>query len=180
VKKYSRGELTKIVLKTIALSAVVVTVTALPGLAVGLSLFVPKNKQESYKIHRTVHRLQNKKLVEISKTNRVHITPEGRRLLYKYQCDELIIKKPKKWDWLWRIVAFDIPESKRGGRAALQHKLKQLGFYPLQKSMLVYPYDCKKEIEFISNYFGVQEHIIFLLATRIENGSKLKTFFKLS
>jgi CRISPR-associated endonuclease Cas2 len=50
-----------------------------------------------------------------------------------------------KWDHFWRLILFDIPEKKRM-RAKFRRLLKTIGCYRLQKSVYVYPHDCKKEI----------------------------------
>ena len=56
-------------------------------------------------------------------------------------------RKKENWDGKWRMVAFDIPNSHRKGRNALNYRLKMGGFYELQESIFLYPYDCKKEID---------------------------------
>src|SRR3989344_4593151 len=71
------------------------------------------------------------------------------RILKKVSKEWKEIKKPARWDKLWRLVIFDIPEEERTGRMALAAKLKELGFYPLQKSVFIHPYECKDEIDFI-------------------------------
>ncbi len=45
-----------------------------------------------------------------------------------------------KWDGKWRIVLFDVPESKRPVRDYLRGVLKRLGFREFQRSMWVWPY----------------------------------------
>ena len=44
------------------------------------------------------------------------------------------------WDGKWRIVLFDVPESKRPIRDYLRGVLKRLGFKEFQRSMWVWPY----------------------------------------
>ena len=94
--------------------------------------------------------------------------------------DKIEIKKPRKWDGYWRLVLFDIPEKKKVGREALWSKLKQLGFYQLQKSCFIYPFDCRSEIDFISEIFEVAPYINFILAMELEGASQLAKYFNLT
>src|SRR3990167_2211250 len=65
----------------------------------------------------------------------------------------------EKWDKKWRVVIFDIPEKSRMARDALRRKLKELEFRELQKSVFVHPYECKKEIDFIIEFFNLRHYV---------------------
>jgi len=86
----------------------------------------------------------------------------------------------KKWDGKWRIVVFDIPEKKKGVRNALRRKLKELGFYELQKSVFVFPYECGNEIEFIVEFFELRPYVRTGVLEKIDNTTHLKRIFKLA
>lgn len=47
----------------------------------------------------------------------------------------------KKWDGIWRLVSFDIPEEKKKERNRLRKKLKELGFGMFQESLWVTPHE---------------------------------------
>ena len=83
------------------------------------------------------------------------------------------MQKPKKWDGHWRIIFFDIKESKKNVRDALRHHLKNLNCYPLQKSVFVTPYPCKEEIDFLCEFYEGGTEII--LAEAISLGKNEKT-----
>lgn len=53
----------------------------------------------------------------------------------------------KKWDGVWRLVSFDVPEKKSGVRASLRRKLRELGFGMLQESLWVTPHDLGEKLE---------------------------------
>jgi len=89
------------------------------------------------------------------------------------------IKNPKKWDGIWRIVIFDIQENEKTARNALRLKLKELGFYQLQKSVFIHPYPCLNEIQFIEEIFKVGSYINFIEAQKIEGDEWLKQKFNL-
>jgi CRISPR-associated endonuclease Cas2 len=91
----------------------------------------------------------------------------------------MTIEKPRKWDKLWRIVIFDIPEKRKAGREALRSKLKQLGFYQLQKSCFIHPFDCKSEIDFISEIYEVSPYVNIIVAREVEGAKQLRRIFNL-
>lgn len=82
-------------------------------------------------------------------------------------------------DGKWRIVVFDIPEKKRHGRDALREKLCELGFYELQKSVLVFPYPCQDELDFLIEYFGLRRYVRVGILETIDNELHLKKYFQL-
>ena len=108
------------------------------------------------------------------------LTDDGRKKIIKYDLDKIQIKKPIKWDTLWRMVIFDIPENERRGRIALAEKLKELGFYPMQKSVFIYPYECKDEIDFVTEIFNLSPHVRFLRVKSTDIDLDLRNRFHLS
>ncbi len=94
----------------------------------------------------------------------------------------LINIKGKNWTWdkKWRMVAFDIPEKYRKGRNALRQKLKKVGFCELQKSVLITPYDCEKEIKELVKFFELEKYVRFGVLILVDNESTLKKFFRIT
>jgi len=88
-------------------------------------------------------------------------------------------REKKIWDEKWRLIAFDIPENCRKGRNALRYRMKIGGFFELQKSLFIYPYDCKKEIEAVVKLFKLEKYVRFALIDFIDNEDFLKRKFKL-
>ncbi len=107
------------------------------------------------------------------------LTEKGRLKILTYHFEKMRIKG-EKWDKKWRMVIFDIPEKLKSGRNALRNKIKELGFYELQKSVWVYPYKCKDEIDFVIEFFGLREYVRFGILESIDNELHLKKIFKLS
>ncbi|MBI2446754.1 MAG: hypothetical protein HYV51_03000 [Parcubacteria group bacterium] len=112
-------------------------------------------------------------------TVKIVLTESGRNRILKYDIDKIEIKKPVRWDKLWRLVVFDIPEDKNLGRKALATKLKELGFYPMQKSVFIHPYECKNEIDFIVEIFNLAPYVRFLRVKDIDIELDLKERFHL-
>jgi len=77
-------------------------------------------------------------------------------------------------------VIFDIAQLKKIYREAFRGKLKELGFHPLQKSVWIYPFDCRAEIDLLKDFFGLTEkEIRIIIAEDIGEDDKIKEFFKL-
>ncbi len=100
------------------------------------------NKIKRQRISEAVRRLNQKRLIELIEKNDklyIKITENGKKLIKSFDYDDIELPSHKKWDKKWRMVIFDIPEKKNKERRALSTKLKDLGFYPLQESFLIYP-----------------------------------------
>ncbi len=77
------------------------------------------------------------------------------------------------------MVAFDIPEKARRGRDALRQRLRKIGFCELQKSILISPYNCQKEIMQLIGFFRVERYVRFGILDFIDNEEHFKKLFKL-
>jgi len=110
---------------------------------------------------------------------KIVLTEKGKLRAMQFKIDDIQLKIPNRWDRKWRIVVFDIPEKKRQARDALRSKLQQLGFYKLQKSALVFPFECEDEINFIVEIFQVRQHVHYGVLTRITNEAELIKRFEL-
>lgn len=182
MKKFKRGEIAGAVLKGIILGGIVVAVVALPGMAPVLNLFGGNNKRNQYKLKRALYQLKKNKFVNIyykEDKEFIEITEKGRKRLLQYDYDNLKIKIPKKWDGMWRVVIFDIPEKRKRARNAINIKLKEIGFYSLQKSTFIFPYECKDEIDFVGEHLFVRKYIDYIIANSIDSNEKLKKYFKI-
>jgi len=167
----ARGELAKEILKGLALGGLVVASFALPNLLQVLTLFGVKNSREKYKVSRTLKNLHKNKLIELYEKGDemvMEITEKGKKEVLKYKIDEIKIKRPKKWDGNWRVIAFDIPERFKKSRRALTQKIKEMGIYPLQKSVFVCPFECRNEIDFVGEFFNVRKFIHYFVAQELD------------
>lgn len=128
-----------------------------------------------------IKKLYQSKIIEYKESKNGIITlilnKDGKKLALQYNLENIIIKKPVRWDKLWRMVIFDIPETNKKGRDALATKLKNLGFIAIQKSVFVYPYDCEKEINFIVEIFNLRPFVRFIVIKEIDIAKDLKFRF---
>ena len=177
-----RGKLAKQILLASVTGLAIATILLLPGSAVMFAPLAKKFKTKKQNFVKSLKTLKRERLVDFregEKLVKITITTEGKKKLLEYNLDEMEIKKPKKWDGLWRIVIFDIPESRRPARDALRAKLKELGFYKLNKSVFVFPYPCLSEIQFIEEIFKIGPYLNFIEANKIEYDKWLRSKFDL-
>ena len=75
---------------------------------------------------------------------------------------------------------FDIKDKQKIKREALRGKLKELGFFQLQKSVWICPYDFTKEVDIMKSFFNFKEgEIVVITAIEIDNDSRARIFFNL-
>jgi len=118
-------------------------------------------------LRRIINEFKNDRLIDFKENKdgliEVVLTEKGRKTAFKFDPEAIQIKKPTKWDGKWRFVIFDIPEKKKKAREAFRKYLQDLGFYKLQRSVWVYPYECKQEINFLVEFFEVRNHVQYLI-----------------
>ena len=185
---------TKFLLMFIAMGGIAVVGAMLPGLVKMIGTFQHgrsgrrshKNKYSKKQISNTFEYLKKKQLIEIIREENgrtvVRLTNKGKKRLMEYSIDMVEIKKPEKWDGKWRVLMFDIPAYPKAynyAREALRNKIKELGFYQIQKSVWAYPYECEDELLFIAETFKVQKYIEIITADKILHEKILRKKFLL-
>lgn len=181
---YSRGELAREILKSLAIGGLIVASFALPNLPQVFSFFGIKSSRDRYRMKRAIDSLQRQKLINFYEKGEemvMEITEKGNKRILKYKFDEMRIERPRKWDGCWRIIAFDIPQRYKRARDALNRKLKEIEFYPLQKSIFICPFECRDEIDFIGEFFNVRKYLKYFLVKNLdsEDENYLKQYYNL-
>jgi hypothetical protein len=167
----------------------------LMGISLGLTMSVrrhfwvldsiPKELKKVKKkyLNRAIRRLYESKLVEIKEDKNGNtilvLSEEGKKKILIYNIENLKLKRQSKWDGYWRLFIFDIPEKFKRERYILSKKLKEIGMYQLQKSVYVYPFECRDELDFIIEYYGFRKYVRFILAKEIDSELYLKKIFGL-
>ena len=109
-----------------------------------------------------------------------YLTREGVQCAHKASIEEIVsIPKPKEWDGNFRMVIFDIPESKKGRRDDFRGGLLRLGFREIQKSVLCFPYECGEVVMKMVAVCEVVPYVIYMVVNEISIAEKVKTWFKL-
>src|SRR3989338_4397398 len=159
--------------------------TSYPGKQFRIMRWMAKEWKEINRrsLHNAIRKLYQSKMISYKEKSDgigiMTLSEDGKRKALEYNLKTMRIKKPDYWDNAWRMVIFDIPEDLKRGRNALAAKLKHLGFYSMQKSVFIYPYACKNEIDFIVEIFGLRPYVRFILAKETDIDLDLKQHFRL-
>lgn len=140
-----------------------------------------KHFNASY-LQRTLKRLHKLQSIEVSEKDGKQIiclTVQGKRKILRYSIDKLSIESPKHWDRKWRLVLYDVPKNDKSLGDAIRRTLHNLGFYPIQESVYVYPYSCFTQIEFLRQYYGLGSNVQYMVVEKIEDDAAYKTYFNL-
>jgi DNA-binding transcriptional regulator PaaX len=179
-----KSEIAKDILGSLVIGGIIAVAATSPFFIVNLIKgFKGLKKYPNKKIYDNFYKLKKQGLVDFyEKNNQIYIslTEKGKKKAGWMQIDALKIKKTKKWDGKWRILLFDIMETKRFHRESLRGKLIELGFRLLQKSAWIIPYECKDEIGLLKSFFGLSDkEVKLVVAQSIEGEKELKERFKL-
>ena len=140
-------------------------------------------KLDQEKLHKNINNLYRYEFVGKNKKEdgsvELFLTEKGKWRALNYRLENIKNKKGK-WDGKWRMVAFDIPEKDKRGRNALRQKLKKIGFCELQKSVLITPYECRKEIGLLVNFFSLEKYVRFGVLDFVDSGEYFKKIFKIA
>ncbi|TSA45543.1 hypothetical protein D4R52_02225 [bacterium] len=131
--------------------------------------------------NREIKRLKKKEYVALTKTPAgwlVRLTKKGEKRLQKSQVQELTLKPTKNWDRKWRLFIFDIPEKQRSGRDLVRKKIKELGLYNIQRSVFVYPYDCRRELDLLVDYYNLGKYTTYAEINKIDIDRELRKHFR--
>jgi DNA-binding transcriptional regulator PaaX len=140
--------------------------------------FLLDSRARERELRRIVRQMKYRGLIKGSYDHGLQITSEGHKRLQKAEFNELKIDSQKEWDQHWRLVLFDIPEQYKQGRNALSFKLRQIGFWQLQKSVWVHPFPCREVIEKISAYYKIDRYVTYIETNYIDNQEGLIARFK--
>ncbi len=173
---------TKTALGLLLVGGGIVALAMAPGLAMALKLVDPNPRKAIAKIERALKNLAKDGDVEVSykgKERRYRITPTGAQKLAQLEFKDYQPTRFTRWDGKFRIICFDIPETDKYTRTLFQTKLSDLGFYRLQYSVFVTPYNCKELIVLADKAFGLRNWVRVIVAEAIDNEQHLMNFFKI-
>ncbi|MBI2041578.1 MAG: hypothetical protein HYT20_00980 [Candidatus Nealsonbacteria bacterium] len=183
--KKPKSEITKDVFKWLMITGAVAIAATSPYFITNLLTARKKfNKYPKQKISSTFYKFRKQGLISIKKENHqiyISLTTEGKKKAGWLQIDSLKITKPKKWDKKWRMIMFDIAQTKKLSREALRGKLKEIGFCPFQKSIWIHPFDCEAEIELLKNFFNLSDkELRLIIVEHIGDDREWRGIFKLT
>lgn len=106
------------------------------------------------------------------------ITAAGRRAL-AVELEKKRAAKRRVWDGRYRIVAFDIPQSRKKQRDTLRRTVSSLGFLHLQHSVWLFPYDCEELVMLLKSELRLGRNVLYMIVSQIEDDAWIRRHFKL-
>lgn len=182
--KIRRKNIQYAILAGIATLGVLSVAVLTPNALQALKLFniELENKWRKYNINHSFKRLKDGGLICFEKSSRgnfVRLTPRGEDKLRRFKLLGYKLQKPKKWDQKWRMLIFDIKETRKGTRDQIRFTLKRIGFLRLQDSVWIYPYDCEDLVMLMKADLKIGKDLLYLIVDTIEGDVKIKKYFKL-
>lgn len=179
-KRKKKQDIQKTLLAVVSTTAILATAMVAPNV---LQVFeqlgiVGSRKKES--ISRARGKLLRDGLLSKDKNGYLILTKAGRVELARKQLAQYKIEKPRKWDGRWRMIIFDIPERRRKTRDQIRHTLNNIGFFRLQDSIWVYPYNCEDLIALLKSDMQIGKDLLYVIADSLEGDSILISHFDLS
>ncbi len=176
INEYSHSELGLAILLFVASVTVMTSLLVVaPGIGMMFKIFKTSSPYERRKLKRTVFSLEKQGFLQYGSSDSLKLTTKGiQRAVY----ESLQIRK-QTWDKRWRLVMFDIPETKRGARIALSRKIIEMGMRHVQDSVFISPYPCEEEITTAAKFLHVDKYIQLAVAISISDSTKFKKEFDL-
>ena len=112
-------------------------------------------------------------------TRTIVLTEKGKKRALTFNLHTLKIQTPKEWNGQWHGVFYDIPEKDKLKRHAFRDKMRDLELFPWQKSVFLYPFPCRDEIDFVVEALELRPHVRYGLLAHITNEAELLLHFNL-
>jgi len=188
---FKHNELRQIVLAALGIGVIIGGTLITPNFPIILGSILSlikdfKKKDISIKkVNRVLQNLEKKEIIYLERKGEdvyVHLKDFFRPTILKYSIKAIfdLKKRDQKWQGKWYLVMFDVPEIQRNKRVYLRKFLKQIGFYPYQKSVYVFPYECEKEISLIKKIVEGGKYMSYIIADKIEQEKAAKIYFQLN
>lgn len=180
MKRATKVNITKAILGVIGLTGLIAMAAVAPNALQLLSVF--QKRHYRYYVSNRLIQLKNKGLITfVVKNNKTYIrlTEKGKAKLRQYKYKEMVIPKPRKWDGKWRMLIFDIKETRKPVRDQLREQLINLRLVKVQQSVWIHPYDFSEIIILLKADFSIGKDVLCLTVEKLENDGWLKTKFGL-
>ncbi|MBM2820434.1 MAG: PaaX family transcriptional regulator, phenylacetic acid degradation operon negative regulatory [Candidatus Berkelbacteria bacterium] len=142
-------------------------------------VFIPLVKKRGIKwIKKLFKQLEEKRVIYLS-GEKVKLTKKGREILDKIYLSKFKIDKTGKWDGLWRLVSYDVPEIYKHSRNTFRRVLENNGFRQIHKSLWVSPFDCKEEVAVFCKNLNMTKNVIVMMTDHLPNQEEMIEHFNL-
>jgi len=178
-RRKKRADIQRIILATISKASVMTVELLAPGVMevmedLGL---MPKKRQPDI-IKRSQSRMIERGLL-LWDNRRLRLTPKGERRLRLIEARDFQFKKPKKWDGRWRVLIFDIPETRKNLRERMRATLRAVGFVRLQDSVWIFPYPCEDLVTLLKADFKIGRDMLYMIVDTLELDAPIRAKFGL-
>lgn len=193
-----RFELTERQIELLKTSAhVILAVAAVAGLAavavmapnvlqiMGKSKYFKKStrEQKQKKITKSFYYLKRAGFIEWKQEGKglmLMLTKKGREKLNVLNFQTLQVERQNRWDGRWWVVLADVPKESRRQEDLLRAKLKEMGFYPFQRSVWIYPHNPRTEVGIVSKFYQIKQFVTTMGVDKLEKPDEavLLEFFK--
>jgi DNA-binding transcriptional regulator PaaX len=178
-KRSQRANLKKLILQTVAGAGLLGVAAVAPNVISAMAkLGLPPLGRQTELINTSRKRLVQQGLL-IYEDGNLRLTKKGERIMRMLDLRDYHMKKPKHWDYKWRILIFDIPERRKGLRERVREILRLIGFVRLQDSVWVYPYDCEDVCTLLKADLHIGRDMLYLIVESLENDARLRQHFQL-
>lgn len=176
----TRGRVvTRAVLRSLEVAGAAGSVIVAPNMAQVIGKYLHHLDEKDAR--RTLHYLKYHKLIEVRSVNgreEYRLKDPGFLRYKKIILTELAIAIPRSWDKKWRVVVFDIPKYKQQQRNEFLLHLKRLGFYMLQRSVGVYPFECKEQIGVLLYSLDLEKEVSYMVVSDGDFTAHAELLFK--
>jgi hypothetical protein len=165
-----------IVLGTLSITGVLAIALVAPNavrLFDGLNPISRRNTiRFNQRITQALFRLERRGLIEITgegKNREIHLTAQGEESIDSIYAGAYAIPLPAHWDGKWRVIMFDVPETRKKIRDTLRMLLRNAGFVHFQDSAWVQPYPCDEFVTLLRSHLGSGKgEIRYLVASFVD------------
>lgn len=182
-REEGRADIQRMILGIVGIAGLIGLALVAPNAIQTLKLF--KGKNPRYRSHCYIEgvmgKLQKKGWLRVERRDGksfLRLTEKGEWELLKYKLREKTLEK-RRWDGKWRLVIFDIKESKRIIRDRIRTDIVTFGFVRLQDSVWVYPHECEDLIILLKAHCKIGKEVLYVISEKIENDGWLKKRFNL-
>lgn len=174
-RRFKIGENEREIIKVIGIGVIVISSLVLPNLPIVLRPFLKKRPNGVFELLKKLHK---KKILNLG-GEEVKLTERGKKLLKEIQLLEIEIPRPKKWDGVWHLVSYDIPVRFNRKRDYFRSVLKRWDFYQIQKSLWVFPFECKEEIAILAKYLEIEDFVVVMTTDSLANEDEVEEKFSI-
>lgn len=111
-------------------------------------------------ISQMLYDLKKRKYIEIGEGDSVKLTDKAKIKIIDR------IGKTLEIDGKYRLISFDIPESKRANRDAFRRAIKKLGFKQVQKSLWVTNRNVGEYVDIAAKEYKVSDYIAYFVVDK--------------